>query len=277
MQESGYKKDLNRITAPHLASRGEIFSVNELSDEKVWKGQSSWAEYEIKGKLDQSHRDVHDALLTAHEGRIRMNDAGQIELLVNPYEVRKSLNFGLNNEQIKKKITDLITCLVVIKAPNLEIGSNIVSERVAFIAKEDNEKFTLSGAVERINQLRKSKNPIDEAFSEVQEDGHVYWHITFSKGWSSLLLDTNTYYYGDKLKFVRDLRYSLTKAIARFMMTHKKGAHYEINKVIDIVAGESSSGNKRTSKSRMLKDEREILLLQQCGIGVVDGNFVKLF
>jgi hypothetical protein len=189
-----------------------------------------------------------EAVLFCAERR-KDEDAGTIKLLVDPSRVRRAMSESRYSlEQCWQLLRELRACTIELDTPKLRIMGGIVES--AEYTKNETRRDPLTGEPRRL------------------------WTVRLGKAWVELMrLDMTSKH--DPAQLCR-LDHGISKAVARFMLTHaphrQPNGGWTIDAVILAVAGDDMSDQNLRSARRHLRAEANALLAMQIEI---DGDRVR--
>ena len=209
----------------------------------------------MTGRLGQRHADILEAIMFCAERRKDENDG--IRLLIDPAEVRKVMGEHHSQagnlcryslEQCWTLLKELTAANVDVDAPGKRISGGIVAhhEYTKSITKAD----PLTGGHRRL------------------------WTVKLGKAWVELMkLDMIAS--GNPAPIAR-LEHGITKAVARFMLTHspqhQPNGGWTLDRVIEAVAGELDTTGMKNARRHLRAEARALR-----GLGIeIDGSRVRL-
>jgi len=208
-------------TRPLTPARVRLFqpSIRPVMLAGQWM-ETAWGRCRVTGRLGQRHADMLDALLFCAEKR-KDEDAGTVKLLVDPARVRKVLSEkrseagGLSRfslEQCWTLLKELRACTIEVDTPRLRIMGGIIES--AEYSKKQTKIDPLNGETRRL------------------------WVVRLGKAWTELMnLDMTSS--GDPAPICR-LERGISKAAARFMLTHSTAKQPNGGWTIDAVIAHSA-------------------------------------
>ncbi|MER3447937.1 MAG: ABC transporter ATPase [Candidatus Dadabacteria bacterium] len=203
----------------------------------------------VKGRLGQRHADVLETLLYCAE-RTRELDDGGIEILVDPAKVRKKLSDSYYSyEQLKVLIEDLRQAVVKIKS------------------KKQEDLFFIAGFIDHV-----VKSPFTK-YDPLRKAERNLWRVRLGLGYSVLLANDIVLYYDPEP--INNLRYGISKAVARYVLSHKTEPNggWKLDGIFHVLQPNATKKTKEHFKYR-LKKERE--KLEACGVTITQDRIRKL-
>ena len=209
-----------------------------------------WGTVFVNGKLGQGHADVLEAMFHEREDW-RQTDKGAIELLIDPYKIRKTANGGKvgSGTQLDAILSDLMQAILDINIPErrLRVRGHIIDEIVE-------------------SKITKTSHGFGKGRKQGEE--RHFSKVTLGRAFVGLVgRDFHLHY---KPKPIAALQYGVSQAIARHIATHKTDppGGWHLDKLIEAVgAGEAGKlGNRRRE---LRKDGEGLGLL---GILIEDGR-----
>ncbi len=210
---------------------------------------TSFARVRVSGKLGQQHADVLEAIMFKPLKRGSLDD-GRIKLLVDPYVLRKIT--GMGGEQLEKTLTELMKVVldVEIFSMNDDIRKGHLIDHVEDAKNSSGEKIT-------------RKNPLGGE--------RVLWRVELGKTLTDLI-DHDAWVTYDP-SIIRNLRYGVSQAVLRHMLSHKNEPRggWHIDTLIHAVCGDIASVAMRHRRSELKEDCENF---QKCGV-LVGGKKMR--
>ncbi len=210
--------------------------------------ETAWGRCKVTGRLGQRHADLLEAVLYCAERR-KDEDAGTVKLLVDPARVRKAMSDGRYSlEQCWTLLKELRACTIDLDAPKMRIMGGVIES--AEYTKTETRTDPLTGEPRRL------------------------WTVRLSKAWGELMrLDMTTS--GNPAGIAR-LEHGMSKALARFMLTHstrrQPNGGWTLDAVLRAVAGEMDPDGMKKARARVRADAPA---LQKIGVQIA-GDRVLL-
>lgn len=246
------------LKTPAAACRLAIFQPTRkptLVTEMVIKGQ--WGKATLTGAVGQRHRDVLDTVIALAEGW-RPTSEGDIVILIDSAQLRAKLGWDKwSYPQIHDALQDLI-------ATRLSTALAGWPPDCAGIVMRVSESLTMPPPA-RSQSRYKREGAWEPPSDPTKPRGGMSWEVTISRGWLGLMRHLSTRYHDCVLQ----MRYGVSQAVTRFMLSHKAGARYEIDTALDAV-GVKADAWHRTRARRQMSGDRE--LMAKAGV-FLDGNF----
>lgn len=244
--------------APIIASRVPVFSATNKSPYR-WERETQWGRVVVEGKLDQTHRDVLDAIMKTALNHHLVEETGDMLLMVDLYQVRKTLSVNgasINNTQIFDKVKEMRQTSVMIWDNQRQ--SSIPSHLGSII----------SGYKEiKLNQANSRSGVLNG------EDSRLIWKLTISSAWVRLMNEGLVYRYDQHLDTIRAMRRDVSKAVTRFMLTHQQGATYSLRDILLMVSSNTPNpATLRQWESRIFDD---VELMMKCGVLLSEDKTIK--
>lgn len=214
---------------------------------------TAWGRVYIEGRLGQQHEDVLEAIFWTAE-RVVPTEDGQIKLLVDPAKIRK-VSQVTNPETLKRMLIELRSAVIEIQEPaHLRCIGGLI-DYVDLAVKSDGTTIT-------------KPNPFGGK--------RPMWRVIIGKALMTLL-ERDILLYRDPTPIAK-LSYSISKAVARFVKSHRDTPNggWPIDTVIKAVASKDnnpiSNDLLRKYRERLRKDKEKLKKLNI----VIDGNRIKL-
>lgn len=218
-------------TRPLTPARVRLFqpSIRPVARKGEWL-ETAWGRCKVTGRLGQRHADMLEAVLFCAERR-KNEDAGTIKLLVDPARVRKVLSdkrYSL--EQCWTLLEELRACTIDLDAPKLRIMGGVIES--AEYTKTETRIDPLTGEQRRL------------------------WTVRLGKAWTELMrLDMTS---GGDPTAISRLEHGISKAVARFMLTHSPARQpnggWTLDAVISAVAGDLDSAGMKKARFRLRQE-----------------------
>jgi len=250
------QQTLNLPYAPVIVSRVPVFAATHSSPFN-WERATAWGKVRVSGKLDQSHRDVLDAIMASVQKTKVSEDTGAMLLLVDLYDVRKKLGAkSTNNEFITDKIKDMMSCIVEIFDENTRID------------KTNRTATHMAGIISDLKESNVKVPANSRTGSAFGNDERSLWIIVLSGAWMRLMEEGLVYQYAEHLQTIRAMRRDVSKAVTRFMLSHQEGAKFSLDAIFESISTGASNATVRQWKTRIADD---LELMAQCGIKIGNG------
>jgi len=205
---------------------------------------TAWGKSRVAGRLGQRHADLYEAIRWCAEARHERD--GLVELLVDPYRVRKTLSSrGYSHRCMQQLLTELVQAEVEIVARDFRAAGSLI-DSVAY--SEEMRRNPLTGGKRPLWVVR--LGPVARALDS---------------------RDLPLYY--DPRPIAR-LQHGISQAIARHVLTHRQQPNggWKLDTLIEIVAGETGGQSLRDWRRKVRADARG---LHAAGIEV-RGDRVRL-
>lgn len=252
--------------APVIASRVPVFSVTRKNNEVqsfTWERETQWGKVKVEGVLDQTHRDVLDALMKTAIKSAEVESTGDLLLLIDLYQVRKILSVkgkSINSNQILEKLKELRQTSVMIWDYAQRIDDSITAP--------NHLGGIINGYIEVPIGVANTKSG---QFNGKQT--RSLWKVTVSSARVRLMKEGLVYRYDEHLETIRAMKRDISKAVTRFMLTHSAGATYALKDVFLAVSKENVSIDMLKKWNTRIYDDRELMLA--CGVSLTDDKKVK--
>lgn len=262
MSKKGYQKQLP--FAPVIASRVPVFSVSSMartnkSQSITWEKETQWGKVNVKGALDQTHRDVLDAFMKTALDSNENESTGDLMLLIDLYQVRKTLSVkgkSINSKQILKKLEELSQTSLMIWDYSQSV--DVPVHRGEIINGYDEVPIGIANTKSGQFNGKHTRS---------------LWKVSVSSTWFNLMKKTLVYRYNDNLKIIRSMKRDISKAVTRFMLTHVAGSNYLLKDVFLAVASEKLSIDMLKKWNTRIFDDRALML--SCGVDLTDDKKIK--
>jgi hypothetical protein len=241
--------DKNNIlpTTTALQARVMLFQPSKKPRKEARVFETKYGICKVVGRLGQQHADVLEAIMTTYKAK--RTSENKIEVLIDPYKVRKLLSDAVYSASTLKNILeDMITTLIEIKAKHHK-GS----------------EFLIMGSM--INSVKVIQTKEKDNFGKNKTE----WLITFGEALCTLLdKDLHLYY---ETQPINRLKSGITQAIIRFLLTHKDvpNGGWSLDYCIKSVAGECTSAKMTEYRQTVRK---EIDGIKNCGFVFENDRFV---
>ena len=155
--------------------------------------ETPWGWCQVDGQLGQTHADVIDAMMVTAI-RLFKEDDGRLQLLIDPYAVRKVVGGGsqCSYKGLCDRLDDIMRCLV----------------------RWESKCGRLAGVGHIIDAYTKSKETRHNPFGGQRE----LWKVTIGAAWAKLIEDDLGLYYDPVV--IAKLNHGISKAVARIMLSH---------------------------------------------------------
>jgi hypothetical protein len=232
-----------------LQARVMLFQPSKKPRKETRVFETKYGICKVVGRLGQQHADVLEAIMTTYKAK--RTNANKIEVLIDPYKVRKLLSDAVySTSTLKHILEDMITTLIEIKAKHHK-GS----------------EFLIMGAmVSSVKVIQ--KNEKDNLGNNKTE-----WLITFGEALCELIdKDLHLYY---ETQPINKLKSGITQAIIRFLLTHKDvpNGGWTLDYCIKSVAGECTAVKMAEYRQAVRK---EVEGIKNCGFDFENDRFVTV-
>ncbi len=196
-----------------------------------------WGEVRIKGRLGQQHADVLESILWAGQKPKDLGE-GRFKILVDPAEVRRASR--QDGSTLQRITEELMEALVEIVQPERLAGIGHLIDHISWARRSDGSFLTRDGPGGAFPGERR------------------LWRVELGKGLCQIL--AKDLWIQRDPRPIASLRHGISQAVARHVLTHKKGScvHWSADTLITMVAGEMSSQDLRNRRRDLLAD-REAL------------------
>ena len=179
------------------------------------------------GRLGQRHADMLEAVQFCAERRLD-EESGSVKLLVDPARIRKLMSdHRYSLEQCWTILKELCGCVIEIETPKIRIMGGIIES--AEYTKSVTRPDPLTGGQRRL------------------------WTIRLGKAWIELMRLDMTYNGNPELIIL--LKSGISKAVARFMLTHsmqrQPNGGWMLDSVIHAVAGNLDVSRMKKARHRL--------------------------
>lgn len=208
--------------------------------------ETSFGRCRVIGRLGQRHADLVEAILYCAEKRRDVADGG-VELLVDPARLRKTLSDSRYSfAQIEKLLAELRAATITIETPQFD--------------------FPIIGGL--IDHVIPSPMTRPDPLTGGERN---LWRVRLGTA-LVMLLERDLSLYYDPSPIAR-LRYGISQAVARYILTHKTEppGGWHLDTAIVAVAGECSSQDIRNSRRRLKEDADQLKAL---GL-VLEGDRIR--
>ena len=210
--------------------------------------ETSFGKIRVKGRLGQNHLDVFEAICFSREKKREID--GRIQILVDPWEVRKKSN-QMAGATLKRITDDLLEAIIEIIEPDrLACIGHLVDHIDVAIKPSSGEKIIRPGA---FGDRKLWTIKLGEAFCRlVQKDVWVGY---------------------DPAPIAR-FNHGITQAVTRHVLTHKliPPGGWRLDTLIEAVEGTLTSGTLRKYRERIRSEAHR---MAHFGI-VIDKERVKI-
>ncbi len=227
-------------------SRLQVFQPTRRPKDIERKILTPWGEAKISGKIGQVHADILEAMCKNAKDH-RVTDTGQIQLLVDPYVVRKSVGGGktYSGDTIWKMIQEL-------RKTSIELAAPAQGVRV------------MGGVIDMVEE-------------SIQVTGHngekrYLWRVTLSPAYAALVAgDLPLHYDPAPLALIES---GISQAIARHIMTHRDQPEggWSLDKLIKAVGAGNTPVELRNRRREVNQDAEN---LRRLGIGIKGGRVFR--
>ena len=179
--------------------------------------ETSWGWAVVTGRLGQHHRDVLDTLIAYADGWRPEGTRGDMVARIDSATMRKALGWNRwTYERIREALRDLRAAEV---AASFGEWTGILTHIVESAVAPPNRRR--GGGVHKGGQAPVPGGPA--------RDG-MMWEITVSGAWIALAKDVARYPTG-----VIKMRYGISQAVARLMLSHSPGTRYTVQTALEAV------------------------------------------
>lgn len=203
--------------------------------------ETSFGRCRIEGRLGQRHADVVESILYHAEKRRDISD-GEIELLVDPARVRKTLSDDYySHQRIWSLLKEVMSAVTEIETPKFKALGHLIGE---VVESPKTRPDPLTGGKRKL------------------------WRVRLGKALVMLLEHDLSLYY-DPAPIAR-LQHGISQAVARHILSHKtepQGGWY-LDTAITVVAGKVASKTMRNYRARLKEDAEK---LEALGL-ILDGG-----
>lgn len=244
-----FKKRPARPTASAVEYRRPLFAVGrgrvDIGEEPRTAGCDSWGRVKvIQGGVTQHHRDLLDVIRAVAEHRV-LDGGGQEHLIFDVAKVRDMMGSRVNWRDIRQDLLDMIATIVQIDGAPGEWGA----------------AFPLATFVGDAKSTA--------ARAPHQFPAHLR-RLVLSAGFSGLLERHATVTLSrDVLSRVLALKHGVSRAVARWCLSHSGEQHHELARVLASVGaiseGEAIAGREARSTAR-----RYVSQLHEDAVGLSD-------
>lgn len=209
---------------------------------------TAWGSAKVRGKLGQVHADIVEAICRNAEDHRTVHATGHLQVLVDPYRVRKSVGGGTPyaKDTLWKMMTELreVSITLEIPAKNIRLIGGLLDSVVESPATRNNP---LTGKPRQL------------------------WRVTFDPAFAAMLSGDLRLYY-DPAPLAK-IDTGVAQAIARHVLTHKDQPEggWLVDTLINLVG---AGGNSTTMRNRRRDLSKCTEALKSVGISVV-GNRVS--
>lgn len=245
---------------PVILSRLPFFEISRTRNtipSQIRTYSNQWGNLSIRGQLTQSHRDVLEALFS--QADFKQYDDGAIKIKFDPYKVKTFMEKGSAG---KTNINHILEKIEEMKKSSFDFEAE--KGKIAF------EDF-------RIFQDEKTQSQkILEGNSLNNYEKRTAYRVTLSYHWYDLLKNTSVNSsYIDKHKYIRKMKYSLSKSVTRFLLTHsnKKKLNYNLDTLFEIVKTDQSQDITRKWGKYLTEDEE---LIGDCGFFIEKDRIKRI-
>ena len=242
-------------TTTYMQSRVVLFQPTKRPTRRCGDWQvTSWGRVRVTGRLGQRHADLLEAVCATSISWRRIDDGG-IELLVDPYRLRRCMAAGRgkwgedSQGQVQLLLTELCEALIEIVTPDLEHkapGFRVVGHLIDhWIPSLDDQVVNPLGGTRLLWRAR-----LGVALVELLRVDGKLWH--------------------DPAK-IAALRFGVSKALARHVLTHRRmpPGGWWLDVLLTAI-GVAASSQVRKQARRALRDDSNGLAA--LGITVRDGR-----
>lgn len=217
-----------------------------------------WGSATLCGRIGQAHVDLLECAMETSISHGE-NRAGRLCVVIDPQKLRTAMSKGrarVSYAQIRKLLKEWraaeIEELTIRLFPDFRIVTASVISEVWY-----RDVGKVPG------------NAVGRGIKGHQRAERELWMIEFSHAWTLLWKTDLPLSYGDKLQHIVAMRHGVSQAVARFMLSHKDGARYGINSVLDhLQVGKEWRRDRRTE---IQADED---LMNLAGIRIVGDHLI---
>ncbi|MHB1301351.1 MAG: hypothetical protein ACYCY8_10870 [Burkholderiales bacterium] len=215
--------------------------------------ETAWGWVQMKNyRLGQGHADIVEGLMF-HAQKHRFLDDGRIQIVIDPYRLRKLTGNGNvgSGEQIERIMIDLESAVLKMRIFNI-----------------NGREIEIDGAI--ISDREKSKKRYRDPLN--QSRGRPWWVVTFGRGFSNLIREDIKRFYDPGP--IAQLSNGISQAVARLILTHSNQPNggWLVDNVLKTVAGELDSVQMRNRKRELRNDA---VYLFKIGI-FIDKDRIKI-
>lgn len=237
-------KSKNVPTTTVHQSRLQLFQPTRRPKDIERIIQTPWGSATISGKIGQVHADIIEAMCR-NAIDFRTTETGQLLLLVDPYQIRKSVGAGrpYSYDTLWKMIQEL-------RKTSIEINASSGMERI------------MGGVLDNVAESKM------HATGRNGED-RALWRVTLNSAFSQMLGDDLPLHYDPApLAFIES---GISQAIARHLLTHRDEPNggWCLDKLIRAVGAGGTSVQIRNRRREVNKDAENLLRI---GITVENGR-----
>lgn len=208
-----------------------------------------WGTAKVRGKLGQVHADIIEAICRHAEDYRTVAATGQLQMLVDPYQVRITVGGGTpySRDTLWKMLTELRETSITLEAPGH--GLKI-----------------LGGILDRVEESSATK------ITRTTGRPRQMWRVTFDPAFAALLQDDLQLHY-DPAPLAK-IETGVAQAIARHVLTHRDDpvGGWVIDTLINLVGAGGNSVAMRHRRAE-IRDASESL--KKVGIFVVGDRIYK--
>ena len=204
---------------------------------------SSWGRCRVTGRIGQRHADLLESILFVAEKRRETAD-GAIELLVDPARIRRCMSAeGYSGDGLRSLIVELEQVVVEVETPEFKLSGHLVDHVIS------------TTKTMRRDPLTGENRPL----------------LTVRLGLPLVHLIKNDLplYYDPSP--ISKLRFGVSQAVARHVLTHKAGQEKTVDGVLAAVCGEMSPTEMRNRRRELRQNAAGLAAL---GIAI-DGETIR--
>lgn len=219
--------DLHKLlpTTPVSPARLQLYQPTRRPTFMTWTTETPWGDAKITGKIGQGHADLVEAMSKLSLDH-RVSDTGQIQLLVDPYPVRKLLA----GDGERYSYTTTWQMIEDLRLTSIDLRVRSIDERI------------MGGIIDLVRE-----SPMTVAASRSGQQRHL-WQVTFNAAYSALMGRDLPLYY-DPAPIAR-IRSGVAQAIARHVLTHTQQPNggWTLDGLIQAVGADGPYLRKRRSE-----------------------------
>ncbi len=227
-------------------SRLQVFQPTRRPKDVERTILTPWGEAKISGKIGQVHADIIEAMCKNAKDH-RVTDTGQIQLLVDPYVVRKSVGGGkpYSGDTLWRMIQELRKTSIELSAP---------AQRIR----------VMGGVIDMVEESI-------QVTSHNGEKRHL-WRVTLSPAYAALVAGDLPLHYDPAP--LAQIESGISQAVARHIMTHRDQPEggWSLDNLIKAVGSGNTPVELRNRRREVNQDAENLLRL---GITVRDGRVFK--
>lgn len=112
-------------------SRVQVYEPTKSPKEQIRKHETAWGSATIDGKLGQNHASLMEAIFF-HAEDLTKNEDGSVNIIVDPYKVRKALGGGVKEYSYSTMMLyrrDIMKALVELKIKNTDVEISVMTHK----------------------------------------------------------------------------------------------------------------------------------------------------